>query len=152
MTGVYEIWIGDKFYQGRSIDIEARIAAHQATLKQGKHNKYMQAAWNKHQTFDWHVLVECDASSAQLYEQAFIDANLRLPNCMNLSDSANGGWKCATKSRGEGWKNNLSVSMTGRKHNKTEMEAKQRSWTPERRSALSDRNRMRWAKYREERS
>jgi len=152
MTGIYEIWIGDNFYQGRSVDIEARIAAHQYTLKKGKHNKYMQSAWNKHQTFEWHVLVECDASSAQSYEQAFLEANVGLPNCMNLSDSACGGWNYATESRGEDWKKNLSSAMSGRKHNEIERTAKQRSWTPERRAALSERNRIRWAKFREERS
>jgi group I intron endonuclease len=94
MTGIYEIWIGDKFYQGRSNNIEKRTKAHLYMLKNRKHNNtHMQNAYNKYGTFEWHTLIECDDEAAIMsWEQSFIDTNFGLSNCMNCSPFNGGGW------------------------------------------------------------
>jgi hypothetical protein len=88
--GVYEIWVGPYFYQGSSQDVEARIHHHKSFLERNKHgNRKMQYAFNKHNSFEWQMIVECsDRKVAYEYEQDYIDANWGDKLCLNLSNEA----------------------------------------------------------------
>ncbi len=94
MIGIYEIWIGEYFYQGRSVNIENRTKVHLSELKKGIHgNKKMQNVFNKYKTFEYQVLVECEKSQCEKYEQDFIDANWGDKFCLNRLKSSGGGWE-----------------------------------------------------------
>lgn len=87
MSCVYEIWIGDYFYQGSTNNINKRIRDHKNNLKKGKHsNAKMQAVWNKYQSFEHQILVECDEVAVRIYEQDYIDANWGDPKYLNLAE------------------------------------------------------------------
>jgi len=90
---VYEIWIGERFYQGSTNDVAIRMAAHRYELRAGKHtNPIMQNAWNKYQTFEWQILYECeDRDTALAHEQACLDINVDDPQCMNIARQASSG-------------------------------------------------------------
>ena len=91
MIGVYEITIGDYYYFGSAKDCEHRcVKEHFASLKNGTHgNKKMQSVYNKHKTFDWQIVENCDDRGiAYLVEQAYLDANVGRKTCMNLSSRA----------------------------------------------------------------
>jgi len=86
--GIYEIWIGENYYQGSSNNIEKRIGQHKSALRTGKHdNTFMLRAFKKHKTFDYQVLVECPEHSLLKWEQDYIDANWGLPKFMNQARS-----------------------------------------------------------------
>ena len=87
--GIYEIWIGENYYHGSSNDIEKRIYNHQLKLKNNNHvNTFMRNAYNKHKTFEYQILVECEEHSLLQWEQDYIDANYGLPKYMNINPSA----------------------------------------------------------------
>lgn len=87
--GVYEIWIGDYFYQGSSSNIEKRIVQHERELKRNKHiNRKMQKIFNKYQSFKYQILVVCSLLELLKYEQDYIDANWGEPRFMNLACNA----------------------------------------------------------------
>ena len=117
--GIYEIWIGEYFYQGSSKNIEERIRVHKRDLKSGKHiNKFMCNVWNKHKSFEYHVLVECEKHSLLTWEQDYIDANFGLPKYMNLNPQAScpppGSMK--GKKHSDETKRKMSKSATGVRH------------------------------------
>ena len=87
ICGVYEIWIGNYFYQGSSKDIKKRMYQHLYSLKKGDHcNIYMQNVYNKYKSFEWKTLVECDDRDlAYKYETDFIEANYGLKNYLNVT-------------------------------------------------------------------
>jgi len=89
--GIYEIWIGDYFYQGSSNNIERRISAHKHYLKKSCHdNNKMQNVYNKYKTFEYQILAECDEVALLNLEQDYIDANWGDEKYLNLAPSA---WK-----------------------------------------------------------
>lgn len=47
-AGVYKITIGDEFYIGSSVNIEARTRQHKASLRAGRSPQKLQAAYNKY--------------------------------------------------------------------------------------------------------
>ena len=92
--GIYEIWIGNRFYQGRSTNIEARVKNHLKGLKAGTHaNWRMQAVYDKVKTFEWQVLVECLPQDCERWETAYIETNHGDPHCMNILKSSRGGFE-----------------------------------------------------------
>lgn len=89
ISGIYEIWIEDYFYQGSSNNIEQRIYKHKYYLLKNKHiNKKMQNVFNKHKIFEYQILVECDESALLVYEQNYIDENFGDLKYMNLNPIA----------------------------------------------------------------
>ncbi len=87
--GIYEIWISDYYYQGSSVDVDRRIKEHKNKLKKGTHdNSYLQNVWNKHQTFEHQIILECEPDVVLAYEQDYLDANWGLPKFMNLNPYA----------------------------------------------------------------
>lgn len=89
MSYIYEIWIGDYFYQGSTNNIKNRIRQHLQALNKNKHiNPKMQAVWNKYQSFEHQILVECDDISVLIYEQDYINANWGDPKYLNLAPIA----------------------------------------------------------------
>jgi group I intron endonuclease len=86
--GVYEIWIGNYFYQGSSQDIEIRINHHKNALERGAHsNRKMQNVWNKYKLFEYQILVECNDGLQKSYEQDYIDSNWEDKFYLNLNNS-----------------------------------------------------------------
>lgn len=60
-SGIYKITINNKVYVGLSQDIEKRMGVHKALLRNNRHqNIHLQNAYNKHKSFVWEVLEECD--------------------------------------------------------------------------------------------
>lgn len=117
------------FYGGRSGNIRRRIGIHLKALKRGVHgNTYMQRVYVLHQVFEFEILEEHDSLAGQIQaEQAWLDANLLLPGCMNLSPLAQGG----SGGRNKGWepseetRERMRAAALGRKH------------SPETRAAMS---------------
>ena len=92
--GIYEIWIGDYYYQGRSVRIEYRAKEHLWQLERGIHrNTKMQNVFNKYKTFEYQVLVECQKSECEKWEQDFIDTNWGDKFYLNCMKSSAGGWE-----------------------------------------------------------
>lgn len=88
--GIYEIWINDYFYQGSSKNIEQRIVSHKRQLKKSRHvNPKMQSVYNKYNTFEYQILVECDEVALLKWEQDYIDANWGDNKYLNVSPFAN---------------------------------------------------------------
>jgi hypothetical protein len=86
---IYEIWIGDYFYQGSTNNLARRMKYHESKLKDNKHqNIKMQRVYNKHQAFEYQVLVECEESLQYIYEQDYIDANFGDIKYLNLNPYA----------------------------------------------------------------
>ena len=114
--GIYEIWIGENYYQGSSNDIERRIRQHKSALNKNNHNNtFMRNAYNKHKTFDYQVLVECPEHSLLLWEQDYIDANYGLPRYMNISPTAN----CPPSNKGKKHSAESKAKMSKTKKGKT---------------------------------
>lgn len=91
-VGVYEIWIGSYFYQGSSQDVDRRIKQHKDCLEGNRHsNKKMQNVFNKHKSFDWQLLVECDKGLEQKYEDDYIQSNWDDKHYLNLKPSGFSG-------------------------------------------------------------
>lgn len=120
MTGIYQIWIGDNFYIGRSKNLAGRTSGHLRALKLGKHgNERMQRAYNKHQMFEWYPLVECTAEACIAWEQAYIDDNIQDAKCMNMNPHAtDGGWDFL-KGKPISAETRLKMSLSGKGKHKT---------------------------------
>ena len=90
MNGVYEIWIGEYYYYGSSIECIKRSRVHLRSLKNGNHvNKKMQNVYNKYKKFEFKIIIECkDRDTAYLYEQEFINTHFGLDKCLNLNSIA----------------------------------------------------------------
>ena len=90
--GVYEIWVGPYFYQGSSDNVERRIRQHRTCLEGDRHsNKKMQNVFNKYQSFEWQLLVECDKGLVQSYEDDYIQTNWGDDKYLNLKPSGYSG-------------------------------------------------------------
>ena len=86
---IYEIWIGEYFYQGQTNNMSRRMSRHKCDLEKGLHaNAKMQAVWNKYKTFEYQILLECDSVSIDQYEQNYIDANWDDKKYLNLNPTA----------------------------------------------------------------
>jgi len=88
MIGVYQITIGNYFYFGSSDNCMKRcLKEHLVSLQKGKHgNKKMQSVFNKHQTFSWEVVEDCDdRGMAYAVEQSYVHSNFGRPYCLNLN-------------------------------------------------------------------
>ena len=140
MIGIYKITETEtgKCYIGQSRRMESRLKDHNKRFHPDTHT--------------YEVLMTCTAEALDRMEIFFIQVwNTLAPSGLNKTIGGGGLLNVSRKGQhlSEEHRAKLSVAMAGRKHNKTEIEAKQRSWTPERRSALSERNRIRWAQQKE---
>jgi group I intron endonuclease len=143
--GIYEIWIGDYFYQGSSVDIERRMYEHKRALKNNVHiNTKMQRIFNKYQSFQYHILVECDPATVLSWEQDYLNANWGDPQFMNLNSYADKPtnpiyWK--GKKFSEEHKAKLSEASRGKKHGPMSDEHKAKVSTAKRAQNLKGHNR-----------
>jgi len=118
MSCVYEIWIGDYFYQGSTKDIKKRIRDHKNNLQKNKHvNAKMQAVWNKYRVFEYQILVECDESTVLKYEQDYIDANWGDPKYLNLAEKV--GLLPSSKGRTFSEEHKAKISAATKGHTRT---------------------------------
>lgn len=119
--GVYQIFIGDYFYHGSSEDCEGRLKKHLQALKRGNHiNNKMQNVYNKYQTFDCQIVMQCDNRDvAYAYEQDFIDTHFGLDKCLNINEVASKPPGFLGKKHSDETKQKMSKSMKGKpSHNK----------------------------------
>lgn len=73
-AGVYKLTIGEKFYIGSSINVEARIRQHIATLRAGKSPKKLQEAYDK--VKELHVdILEVAPDNMTIYELRELERN-----------------------------------------------------------------------------
>lgn len=111
-SAIYRIEIAHKFYYGQTGNLARREAEHRAKLEAGSHeNRYMQAAFDKYEgafqleAVQTHLpLEELDAA-----EQAYLDAHLDDPDCMNIAPVAGGG------TRGIVWAESSATQMSAAK-------------------------------------
>jgi group I intron endonuclease len=92
-AGVYEIvstTTGHR-YVGSAVNIRKRWAIHRCLLKYGKHSKRLQAAFNNHEVFEFHILVACESFEILRYEQWFLDHFQPEYNFCKVAGLA--GWK-----------------------------------------------------------
>ncbi len=81
--------MGRWFYYGSSVNLKSRRGAHLRALKDGTHaNRLMQRVYNKHQVFNFKVLVECPPEWAVEEEQRLITEHFDNPLCMNATSNA----------------------------------------------------------------
>lgn len=116
-TGVYQIWLGDYYYFGSAEDCDDRcLKEHLSALKCGTHrNKKMQNVFDKYQTFEYQIVVECDdRDTAYAWEQGFIDTHIGLQKCLNLNASAAKPPGFAGKKHSEETKLLISVGGKGK--------------------------------------
>lgn len=67
-SGIYKITINEKEYVGCSNNLERRERDHLRELSDNAHaNSHLQAAYNKHNKFEWSVLEECEEEG--MYER-----------------------------------------------------------------------------------
>lgn len=85
----------NKFYIGSSSSLSIRKIRHFSDLKNNRHpNKYLQNAWNKDggEWFVFKILLYCDLSNLENYEQSILDfywSTKRLYNISTTTDSPN---------------------------------------------------------------
>lgn len=88
--GIYKLSIvGDdgqeRFYYGRSVDIERRIKHHMCDLKAGRHrNARVRSTYSKYGNVSHSVVAVCDESILPEVEGMFIHTHHSDPMCMNL--------------------------------------------------------------------
>ena len=83
--GVYCITIGDYFYIGSCVNFGKRMFDHTRKLGYGKHhNRFVQNAFNKYQTFDAELIELCHPAELQTIEQTYIDQWFGHEKCLNL--------------------------------------------------------------------
>lgn len=74
--GIYKIenLVNNKKYIGQSIDIYRRFYAHKKALKAGKHQPYLQKAWNKYgeDNFVFEIIEECEIEKLNELEIFYI--------------------------------------------------------------------------------
>jgi group I intron endonuclease len=114
---IYEIWINKYYYHGQTINIERRMKEHIAKLKNNKHiNKKMQYAYNKYETFEYQILLECNELSADIWEQTYIDENFGLSKYLNVSNIASKPPDHTGKKRSLETREKISAMSKERKH------------------------------------
>ena len=93
-SGIYKLTItrpdgSELFYYGQSQDLRRRESNHRSSLRGGKHgNPRMQKSWEKHGNVRFDVVLFCDVSDLNMFEQRFLDAFAGDPDCMNMSNCA----------------------------------------------------------------
>lgn len=129
MTGVYQIWIGDYYYFGSTGDFNnRRHHGHLLPLQRGNHsNKKMQNAFNKHKTFRFDIIIECDSrDAAYAYEQDYIDTHFGLDKCLNLNPDASKPPSTKGLTFSEETKQRMSAAFKGLKRGPQSEEHKQK--------------------------
>lgn len=82
-SGIYKlIFPSDKYYIGKSEDIQARWKQHYASFEKGTHSKRMQEEFNRHGHPEGIVLLDCHRDHIDLMESLFIEDN-QGPLCLN---------------------------------------------------------------------
>lgn len=117
IIGIYKIInkVNNKYYVGRSIDINHRKSEHFNDLIKNKHiNKHLQKSFNKHgiKNFDFEI-IEQNIGEKQLFniEQKYLDiAKGEIDKCYNIVFVA-GQTNVTAETRKK-----LSLNATGRKH------------------------------------
>lgn len=92
--GLYVIRLSEKhYYGGRTSSFSRRWESHLKDLIAGNHgNPYMQGVFNKFGVFEPEALTVISTTEDQVSaEQAWLDANIGEPGCVNLNPWASGG-------------------------------------------------------------
>lgn len=92
--GLYVIRLSEKhYYGGRTSSFTRRWESHLKELLAGNHgNPYMQGVFNKFGVFEPEALTVISTTEDQVSaEQAWLDANIGEPGCVNLNPWASGG-------------------------------------------------------------
>jgi hypothetical protein len=85
-SGIYILeWPSDKFYIGKSDNIERRWKEHANSFVKGKHAKAMQNAYLNEGPPKYSILEEIHADHIDIYEGMFIAKYIDSPNCLNAT-------------------------------------------------------------------
>ena len=138
---------------------------HESKLKDNKHeNIKMQRVYNKHQAFEYQVLVECEESLQYIYEQDYIDANFGDIKYLNLNPYASKPpiQRCGFKNKhhSEETKAKMAAAKKDKKRKPFTEETilkmcdaqKGRTFSEESRAKISATKKLQFAKLREEKS
>lgn len=89
-SGIYRIRLGGvRLYVGSSGHLANRERRHLSDLRAHRHcNRKIQAIWNKHQVFEFTVLMLCPVEELQFWEQALLNIHFGTKGCANLSPTA----------------------------------------------------------------
>lgn len=118
-SGIYKLTItrpdgSELFYYGQSQDLRKRKSQHSSLLRRRSHgNPHLQKSWEKHGNVRFDVVLLCDMSDLNMFEQRFLDAYAGDPDCMNMSFCAEAtmrGYKHSDETRAK-----MSASHTGKK-------------------------------------
>lgn len=94
--GIYRIrcTYSERWYVGRSENVESRWYEHRYYLNQGLHeNLYLQRAWNKYgeESFEFEMVEEVLEGELQSIEQAYLDAFWGTGWLFNMNSKSDGG-------------------------------------------------------------
>lgn len=88
--GIYKLSIignddQERFYYGRSVDVERRIGQHIRSLVAGRHrNSRVQAAYLLYNNVSYSIVAVCDEDVLHAVEGMFVHTHHRDPMCMNF--------------------------------------------------------------------
>ena len=88
-AGIYRIDVAGTFYYGQSTDLAARRKDHLKRLKGQAHgNSRLQRTYDKYGEFSFKVVLYCETSELDRYEQWYLDRYQPMEKCANVATCA----------------------------------------------------------------
>ena len=110
-AGIYRIDVAGTFYYGQSSDLQHRRRDHLKRLKgQGHGNPRLQYAYNKYSDFTFKVVLYCETSELNRYEQWYLNQYQPMTKCANIATCAEA--PARGRQHTEESKARMSVAMT----------------------------------------
>ena len=89
MSGyIYEMTTGPYRYIGQTVDPATRESAHSSKLLKGRHTKLVQRAFRKYKEMSFRIILECEESELDSYENQLISKIWNSPYCLNTLKEA----------------------------------------------------------------
>lgn len=115
-TGIYKITCGSTYYYGQAQDLKKREWTHRSYLREGQHhNRHLQNAYNKYEEFTFEVVLYCETSELDRYEQWFLDTYQSLEKCANIAKDATAPTRGLKMPHSTEHKAKLSAAKKGKK-------------------------------------
>lgn len=88
-SGIYRIDVGSTYYYGQGQDLDRRAREHANRLKRGAHtNRQLQSAYDKYSEHAFEVVLYCETTELDRYEQFFLDRYQPMRKCANVAKDA----------------------------------------------------------------
>jgi len=85
-AGIYKLTINDTFYYGQTQDLDQREKQHAYNLRELRHhNRHLQRAYDKYGDLTFEVVLRCETTDLNRYEQWFLDTYHSMEKCANMA-------------------------------------------------------------------